>query len=56
MDEHILVKKVTEEIEIGVDLGYESEHIAKNIIAIVKSEREHLDFDPSTHQYDWEQE
>ncbi|MFW9871809.1 MAG: hypothetical protein ACFFG0_01820 [Candidatus Thorarchaeota archaeon] len=56
MDKNILVKKVTEEIEVGLDLGYKTEHIAKNVIAILAHDKEHLDFNPSTNQYDWEQE
>jgi hypothetical protein len=56
MSEQDLVNQITEEIKVGSELGYEEEHIAKNIIAIVKSNREHLDYNPSTHKYDWEQE
>lgn len=56
MSEQDLINKISEEIKIGTDLGYEEEHISKNIIAIVKLEREHLDYDSTTHQYDWEQE
>jgi hypothetical protein len=51
-----LVNQIAEEIKVGNDLGYEEEHIAKNILAIMKGNREHMDHNPSTHQYDWETE
>jgi len=55
MSEQDLINKITEEIKVGLDLGYEEEHMAKNIVAIVKLNKEHLDYDSTSHQYDWEQ-
>jgi hypothetical protein len=51
-----LVKQIAEEIKIGAELGYEEEYTAKNIIGIVNQNREHLDYDNSTHKYNWEEE
>lgn len=56
MSEQDLINQITEELKVGFELGYEEEHIAKNIIAIIKQEKKHLDYNPSTHQYDWETE
>lgn len=56
MNKKDLINKITEEIKIGLDLGYEEEYIAKNIVAIVNLDKEHLDYDSPTHQYNWEQE
>jgi len=56
MSEQDLINQITEEMKIGLELGYEDEHIAKNIVALVKLNKEHLDYDHSTQQYDWEKE
>ena len=56
MDKNTLINKITEELKVGIDLGYEEEHIAKNIVAIMECELEHLDYDPITNQYEWEKE
>ncbi len=50
------INKITKETKIGIDLGYEEEHIAKNVVAIFKLNKEHLHYDPTTYMYDWEQE
>ena len=51
-----LINQISEEINIGVDLGHEPEFTARNIVAIVKGSREHLDYDLKNHKYDWEKE
>lgn len=56
MSEQNLINKVTEELKVGLELGYEEEHIAENIIALITMNKEHLDYDHTTQQYNWEKE
>jgi len=56
MTKQNLVNQIVEELTVGFDLGYSYEHSAKNIIAIVEGSKEHLDYDQSTHQFNWEEE
>ena len=50
-----LVNMVEEELKVCSELGYEFRHTAKNIIALIKSEREHLDYDFKSHTYEWDE-
>ncbi len=56
MSDESLVNKVTEELKVGLELGYEEKHIAENIIAVITMYKEHLDYDHATQQYEWEKE
>ena len=50
-----LINQISEEINVGADLGHESEFTARNIVAIFEGSREHLDYDLKDHRYDWEE-
>jgi len=48
MSEQVLIEEIVVEICVGEELGKPYEHIAKNILAIVKSNIEHLEYKPTT--------
>ena len=52
MTKQDLINQIVEELTVGFDLGYSYEHSAKNIIAIMEGSREHLDYNPTTKQYE----
>jgi len=54
MDKEVLIDKVEEELKVSSDLGYDYRKIAENIIALIKGEREHIDYDHSKKMYEWE--
>lgn len=54
MEKESLIKLVTEELKCCSDLGYGFRHTAENVIAIVEGEREHLDYDNESKQYEWD--
>jgi hypothetical protein len=49
-----LINQISEEINVGVEIGHEPEFIAKNIVALMEGSREHLDYHTPTHSYEWE--
>ncbi len=49
-----LLDIIEEELKVSSEMGHEFRHIAKNIVAIVKGEKEHLDYDHESHQYEWD--
>lgn len=51
-----VINQIVEELTVGFDLGYSYEYSAKNIIAIMEGSRKHADYNPTTQQYEWEEE
>ena len=50
-----LVNMVEEELKVCSELGYEFRHTAKNVVAIIEGERQHLDYDTKAHRYEWDE-
>ena len=54
MDREDLVNMVEEELKVASELGYEFRHTAHNVVAIVEGEKGHLDYNPETQTYEWD--
>lgn len=50
-----LVNIIEEELRVASEMGREFRHTAKNVVAIVKGERGHLDYNPETQTYEWDE-
>lgn len=50
-----LINQISEEINVGAELGNESEFTARNIVSIFEGSRKHLDYDLKDHKYEWEE-
>jgi len=50
-----LINQVIEEIKVGNEMGYEEEFIAKNIVALIEGNKEHLDYDNINHEFNWDE-
>ena len=50
-----LINQMVEELAVCSCMEHSYEHTAKNILAIIKGSREHLDYNKSKHQYEWEE-
>jgi len=49
-----LINMVEEELKVASELGHEFRHTATNVVAIIKGEKEHLDYNPETQTYEWD--
>ena len=54
MSREALLDKIEEELKVASELGYEFRKTAENIVALVKGEREHIDYIDDGKMYDWE--
>lgn len=50
-----LINQITEEINVGDELGHSLEFTARNIVSIFEGSRKHLDYNLKDHKYEWEE-